>query len=678
MKSSKLVRGWLARYLLYVLIFEIIIALGWVSGTNVSMRELMLDLNPARPASYSTFVQEGAVSLFERFKVFTANDHDIAIKRLFGEDESDVLYYSKNMVTGKEFTNMPDWDGDMPPGEFSLIFYSYGDVNEYYKGDDRFYRSIDYYPDSTIVAYMWVSGSLDAAGHSSIFANAARALIYYRLTCCGVVAALMFLLIASIASRKSKKAADRRVAGVTRRVWIEFKLLTAFVFAALAVGILTDISSFDTMYIVLGMFMPFALLWLSICAADFRHNKSGIFRHNSISFVVGMWRRFINKAAYQKRLWLEFFVIFFIEVTLLAAAMLCFIEIDFVIVGIFLLCVFAGVMIPHARRCKRYVGDLGRLEKFASELKGGRLEHRLDADENALLYPVLSSVSGIYDGFAAALRAATKSERMRAELVTNVSHDLKTPLTSIISYVELLRRMELPDEAKSHVEVLSSKSERLKVLIQDLFELAKTAGGETELLLETLDFARLTEQTLSDADADEHIFRVSLSDRPLWITGDGAKLSRVLQNLFDNAKKYAMPGTRVYVGARREKDRVAFEIKNVAGYEMAFDPGEVAERFVRGDASRNTEGSGLGLAIARGYTEACGGTLEVGVDGDVFRVRLTFPYRERMEKEPPAQPPALEAFTAPADAARGDEISEIFEPIEKPPARETPEQEPED
>ncbi len=238
----------------------------------------------------------------------------------------------------------------------------------------------------------------------------------------------------------------------------------------------------------------------------------------------------------------------------------------------------------------------------------------------------------IYDtinkGFNESINEQMKSERMKVQLVTNVSHDLKTPLTSIISYTDLLSKEELPPAAADYVAILKEKSEKLSHIVSDLFDLAKSQTGNLPLSIETLDIKKLVEQTL--ADMSDRIntstlqFKPSLPEHPVMISGDGKKLYRALQNLIDNALKYSFEGTRVYITLTASDGQAILTIKNTAVSEMNFTPSEVLSRFYRGDSSRSTEGSGLGLSIAESFVGACGGIFKVDVDGDLFKVSLIF------------------------------------------------------
>ncbi len=227
------------------------------------------------------------------------------------------------------------------------------------------------------------------------------------------------------------------------------------------------------------------------------------------------------------------------------------------------------------------------------------------------------------------LERRLQSERMKIDLITNVSHDLKTPLTSIIGCIDLLKQTEgLPKEAEEYVKLLSVKAERLREMVQDVFEMAKATSRSQELHMERLDMARLIRQTLADMqdrmDASGLAFRIKMEDREIPFTGDGKKLYRVYQNLIENTLKYSMRGSRVYIVVKEKHGKVITSIRNTSAQEMDFEAEEIMERFTRGDKSRTTEGNGLGLAIAKSFTEACGGSLQVTLDGDLFKVETVF------------------------------------------------------
>lgn len=221
-----------------------------------------------------------------------------------------------------------------------------------------------------------------------------------------------------------------------------------------------------------------------------------------------------------------------------------------------------------------------------------------------------------------------KSEKTKAELISNVSHDLKTPLTSIIGYIDLLSKEDLPDTAKDYVNVLERKSAKLKDIISDLFILSKSEGGNLKMDIEKIDLKKLIEQTLADMEDaikdSEMLIKTKIPEKPVFIKTDGSKLYRVLQNLIDNSLKYSLNGTRIYIDLEHDEilKEAIFKIKNIASYEMNFDKSDITSRFVRGDESRTEDGSGLGLAIAESFTENLGGEFNINIDGDVFEVSI--------------------------------------------------------
>ncbi len=251
-------------------------------------------------------------------------------------------------------------------------------------------------------------------------------------------------------------------------------------------------------------------------------------------------------------------------------------------------------------------------------------------------------INNMGEGLDRAVESSLRSERMKTELITNVSHDLKNPLTSIISYVDLLKRENIEDpKIRGYLDVLDEKAQRLKVLTEDVVEASKASSGSITLNLEDLDFVELVNQVAGDFQEKwqqrglQMVTR--LSPEPVIIRADGRRMWRVLENIFNNVWKYALEGTRVYVELDRKEVSMVFTLKNISQEQLNISPDELTERFIRGDASRNTEGSGLGLSIARSLTELQGGSFEVGVDGDLFKVTITFQVvkKEDLGKETP-------------------------------------------
>ena len=241
-----------------------------------------------------------------------------------------------------------------------------------------------------------------------------------------------------------------------------------------------------------------------------------------------------------------------------------------------------------------------------------------------------AAINDLGDGLRHALQEQMKSERMKADLITNVSHDLKTPLTSIINYVDLLKREDLHNEkANEYLIVLDQKSQRLKQLTEDLVEASRASSGNVVLNICRIDVKELLMQTSGEFVERFEARGLQLVENypqnPQYVDADGRRLWRIIENLFRNVEKYAMPHTRVYLDLINDGDRVAFSLKNISENPLNISPEELTERFTRGDESRSTEGSGLGLSIAKDLTEIQQGTFEIYLDGDLFKVTVSFP-----------------------------------------------------
>ena len=268
------------------------------------------------------------------------------------------------------------------------------------------------------------------------------------------------------------------------------------------------------------------------------------------------------------------------------------------------------------------------LLQATNELAQGNLNGTIPEDLG-VFEPFREEIDKIRTGFSKAVDEEVKSTRMKTDLITNVSHDLKTPLTAIITYVDLLKNPDLPEEdQKKYIQILDQKANRLKLLIEDLFEISKATSKTVQLNIADVDIVSLLRQVsleLQDKiDATDLIFRWQLPEEKVILPLDPQRTYRIFENLLVNITKYAMPHTRVYITMEDTENHVKISMKNISATELDFNPNEITERFVRGDASRNTEGSGLGLAIAKSFTELQGGRLEVFTDADLFTVEIIF------------------------------------------------------
>ena len=269
--------------------------------------------------------------------------------------------------------------------------------------------------------------------------------------------------------------------------------------------------------------------------------------------------------------------------------------------------------------------------------------------EAGIFHELNAALSGVQEGFHTAVQEEVKSQKMKTELITNVSHDLKTPLTAIITYVDLLKNEALTaEERQEYVEVLERKSARLKTLIEDLFEISKATSGDIRLGKVDLDLVRLIQEV--QMELEEEImnsgitFKVNLPEEKVLAHLDAEKTCRIFENLTMNILKHGLTGSRAYISMEQTEKTVTVIYKNISAAEISYNAEEILERFTRGDASRNTEGSGLGLAIVKSFTEAQGGKVKVDLEDDLFKVMVSFP------KVQTAQMPVTEAVAADAAA----------------------------
>ena len=273
--------------------------------------------------------------------------------------------------------------------------------------------------------------------------------------------------------------------------------------------------------------------------------------------------------------------------------------------------------------------ELAKLVDQIQRISEGELTADTDIPKESEYYEYSQKLLNIGSGMEKALETQMKGERMKIDLITNVSHDLKTPLTSIIGYVDLLSRDKtLSDEAKDYVQILMQKTDRLKNIISDLFELAKSTSGEAKVELESMDMKRLVEQTLGDmADQIEKsgfVIRFQCEEGSYPFRGDVNRMYRVVQNVIENALKYSMEGTRIFLRIEKKDGNIQLEVINTASYEMDFTEEEIMERFARAEKSRSSEGNGLGLSIADSFTKNCGGQFHIEIHGDQFKVMIVF------------------------------------------------------
>ncbi len=441
-----------------------------------------------------------------------------------------------------------------------------------------------------------------------------------------------------VAAVNHKAGTQTLQANGLNRLPLDFYGAICFFFVCLFIAIAVDIVYFPyyladleafRLLVVLFLLLLCALLVIGWCLAVAAQLKQGhgFWWRNSVTGRILLWGirwcRWIAKKA-----WLCWELVPIMWHWLASGAAILLGMLLFITAHngffLFLLILAAGGLIVY-----NGIG-FGLLLQGVRRMSQGNLEEKVIMGQFAGQYRIFAEhLNSMADAAMQVARKQAASERMKSELITNVSHDIKTPLTSIVNYVDLLQKPHTPQEGERYLEVLSRQSQRMKKLVEDLVEMSKASTGNLTVELIQMDAAEALHQALGEFA--EKLERVPLevivqgAQEPVLITADGRLVWRVLSNILGNAVKYAMPGTRFYIHLQQTGNWVTLSLKNISKDSLNISAEELMERFVRGDASRNTEGSGLGLNIAQSLMELQHGSLELVVDGDLFKVTLSFP-----------------------------------------------------
>lgn len=595
------------------------------------------------------------------------------------DTKGDIVYYmlkaeggmdeDGNRTGGVEMSNLDypvfsEYDGHLLlPDDVRLCCYWDGENgtlhyfdNGMYQGEgytpmDRYYKA-QYKPNKEAAADMQLIIALkDDFTSYPLRMMAWKARCYQALMVLFVVSLTMWIVfgICSLFSGKAAKQAIEDYAKISAKIWLEVKII--IVFGALVLLYYSNLLRFGA---DLTLRMPlFGSLWvyfpigclMYLYYVDLKQNKEKVF-YNCIPVKIFSYvKEFFRGMPWYRR------ALIWNLCTLLGAILLLVVGLYLLTVGtsVYLrirhqLSVFTKLMLIMSvllfygfLRQKRMLKDTAAVVHKLSEMKNGRGNVPLILPQSSLLNTAARDLNELENGIKNAVEQQNRSNRMKVELITNVSHDLKTPLTSIINYADLLCEEELPDTAAEYAEALQKKAYRLKKMVQDVFDLSKATSGNLVVEKAEIDLVKLIKQTL--ADMDERIqeskltFKLNISNEPLMIEADGEKLYRVFQNLFVNALQYSLDHSRVFVQLAEEEGFAVARVKNVSRMELDFDTTEIVERFVRADSSRTTEGSGLGLSIVQSFTEACGGQFMIETDADMFTACVRFPLSERGENE---------------------------------------------
>lgn len=300
--------------------------------------------------------------------------------------------------------------------------------------------------------------------------------------------------------------------------------------------------------------------------------------------------------------------------------------------SVFMITVLFLTMIYGAKKTL----DISVVNEALRKVNEGNLQDDIILDGSPAIRELAHNINLIKAGYKEILEEGVRNEKLKTELISNVSHDLKTPLTSIINYVNIIKSKDITEEERAdYIEILERKSLKLKALIEDLFEMSKINSGKLKLNKELIDILALVHQGIGEYSTlyeEKNInFKVTCEEDAIYMALDGKMMSRAIENLIINSLKYSLENTRVYIDIKKDNDYVIISMKNIANYEMNFDEDEMFERFARGDKSRNSkiEGSGLGLAITKSIIELHGGIVKIKREGDMFKIYIKLPLEEK-------------------------------------------------
>jgi signal transduction histidine kinase len=385
----------------------------------------------------------------------------------------------------------------------------------------------------------------------------------------------------------------------------------------------TTIKYFTITFIISALFMFIVLIQVLVLTNHFRYQdehmpawkKSIIYK-----FFFAITRTFL-----QQKVGIQF--LFLLGVVYAGGFGICVVLFSPKAIVVYIP-LFVCIFLPVVYILFKHIGYYNKIKVATDELVKGNYNHKVPVEGKTTLAQLAKNINILKEGMASSQKEQVKSERLKTELITNVSHDLRTPLTSIITYTDLLKKEGLTKEEQAdYITIIDQKSQRLKLLIEDLFEVSKMTSGNIQLQKEKVDVVQLLQQSLAEYDekikASTLQFRFTTPKDHIYTFIDGQKMWRVFDNLINNTLKYSLENTRVYLSVAESDNQIVISFKNVSKFELGDDIEELFQRFKRGDESRHTDGSGLGLAIAKSIVDLHGGNLQIDVDGDLFKITIT-------------------------------------------------------
>lgn len=556
----------------------------------------------------------------ETRKMYTnikSNDYQKEMENM----KNSKLYW--NLVDGKIETNLEYINPENIKYNYSYVY----ETSDYEKSS-RTYSIKDYdiytsYDNSNMDIY--TAYGMNQAVYEYMLKNRNQPIYRIIVTTLGLVAIAVYLFWA-IGHKEGKEGIDLNAID---NIPYEILAIICLIIISIFLSVLVNIGEVFNYIILLAGTVCYLVCYVA-CAimgvTTIKRIKAKQFWKSFLTYKIMKWfwnrtKKIFNtmkqKASGGKKIF--WYYVLFLAISLL------FISLARTGIAIFLLGAF---WIWSYYQMKKYVIEQDHIKNALKNIYEGKTDIRLNDEElTGVLKEMAIYVNDIAGGFSNAIQENLKSERLKTELITNVSHDIKTPLTSIINYVDLLKKEEIQNEKiKEYIKILDQKSQRLKKLTEDLVEASKVSSGNVKLKIEEINIKELLNQTIGEfKDKFENKklkIEMQMPEKEIRIKADNRYMYRVIENLFGNITKYALDGSRVYIDIKENNQSIHISIKNISKDKLNISSDELMQRFVRGDKSRYTEGSGLGLSIAKSLTELQGGKFDITIDGDLFKVDM--------------------------------------------------------
>ena len=522
-----------------------------------------------------------------------------------------LIYYAKDGET--EFTNSPEKTKDYFKSLPSYMVFDGSELNVFPEEIQQNHRYHWLTADTNQLGYqdvMYIAFSKEFLNPRIEEWNENKVTVtksLYQIAGFSAGLALAFIYLLLVIGRRTKETPASPL-NVIDRIYNDFKIVICFFLIVLWIAVIAYMQQFKANGLIVLMTLLIAAIGLIVVLSLVKHLKNKSFVKHTLTYT----------------LFYKFFK-FFKDIYDSGSVG---VRVVLIVIGYPIAVALTFFMFPitlggAAWIALKKVREFDAIKEGVKKVKGGDFHHTINVSGKGEFSRLASDLNSITDGLNKAVENEIKSERLKAELITNVSHDIRTPLTSIITYVDLLKNETNQVKVKEYLEIIDQKSQRLKILTDDLFEAAKASSGNIPVNYETIDIISLITQGLGELDDKiqerKLEFKISHSNDKVYIKADGRLLWRAIENLLSNIFKYALEGSRVYIDILESDSGLTLVFKNISAYELNISSDELMERFKRGDESRSSQGSGLGLSIAKSLIEIQKGTFNIEIDGDLFK-----------------------------------------------------------